>query len=150
MSGKATSQIWSRFKNKFRVAKYDQLPRENLSDAISYIMAMEVKPPKAIKKDSTTDASAIIENKLDLSTIPAFPAKDIFHQHHSSTTSAELHHQLMRYLYTLLNKGVDVHGAIAIAQAEHDLSVSYMTRLQEMKFQLNITQHKKVELRETI
>lgn len=46
-TGKALAEIWSRVHRKFRVAKYDQLPREQLSDAIAYVMAMEIKTGKA-------------------------------------------------------------------------------------------------------
>ena len=47
MIGKAKAEIWSRLHRKFRIARYQQLPREQLSDAIAYVMGMEVKtPPK--------------------------------------------------------------------------------------------------------
>ena len=40
---KAYPQIWERIKNKFRVAKYEQLQRSELADVIVYISAMELK-----------------------------------------------------------------------------------------------------------
>lgn len=43
--GKAKAEIWSRVHRKFRVAKYNQLPREQLADAIAYVMQMEIKVP---------------------------------------------------------------------------------------------------------
>lgn len=43
--GKARQEIWSRLHRKFRVAKYNQLPREQLADAIAYVMQMEIKSP---------------------------------------------------------------------------------------------------------
>lgn len=47
--GKAKAEIWSRVHRKFRVAKYQQLPREQLSDAIAYVMQMDIKTPKEDK-----------------------------------------------------------------------------------------------------
>lgn len=44
--GKAKAEIWSRLHNKFRIAKYSQLPREQLADAIAYVMQMTIKTPK--------------------------------------------------------------------------------------------------------
>ena len=41
--GKAKAEIWSRIHRKFRVAKYNQLAREQLSDAIAYVMQMDIK-----------------------------------------------------------------------------------------------------------
>lgn len=41
--GKALAEIWSRVHRKFRVSQYAQLPRTQLSDAICYVMKMELK-----------------------------------------------------------------------------------------------------------
>lgn len=41
--GKAKAEIWSRIHRKFRVAKYQQIDRTQLSDAIAYVMQMELK-----------------------------------------------------------------------------------------------------------
>lgn len=41
--GKAMAEIWSRVQRKFRVAKYSQLPRTQLTDAIIYITKLELK-----------------------------------------------------------------------------------------------------------
>lgn len=43
LMGKAKAEVWSRVHRKFRVAKYQQLPREQLSDAIAYVMSMEIR-----------------------------------------------------------------------------------------------------------
>jgi hypothetical protein len=43
LAGKAKSEIWSRVHRKFRVAKYQQLPRDQLSDAITYVMNMDIR-----------------------------------------------------------------------------------------------------------
>lgn len=45
---KAVSEIWSRFKNKFRVPRYADLPRDQLTDAILYVNAMELRCVKRI------------------------------------------------------------------------------------------------------
>lgn len=41
--GKALAEIWSRLHHKFRIAKYSQLPRTQLADAIVYITGMTLK-----------------------------------------------------------------------------------------------------------
>lgn len=43
--GKAKAVVWSRVHRKFRVARYQQLPREQLADAIAYVMQMVIKTP---------------------------------------------------------------------------------------------------------
>lgn len=49
---KAVSEIWSRFKNKFRVPRYADLPRDQLTDAILYINAMELRGVKRLPGDN--------------------------------------------------------------------------------------------------
>lgn len=44
--GKALAEIWSRLHRKFRIAKYSQLPRTQLTDAILYITGMELRLPR--------------------------------------------------------------------------------------------------------
>ncbi len=44
-TGKALAEIWSRLHNKFRIAKYDQLPRTQLAEAIVYISQLQLKAP---------------------------------------------------------------------------------------------------------
>ena len=41
--GKALAEIWSRIHNKYRIAKYDQLPRTQLAEVILYVTQMELK-----------------------------------------------------------------------------------------------------------
>jgi prophage antirepressor-like protein len=50
---KAVSEIWSRFKNKFRVPRYADLPREHLTDAILYVNALELHCVKRLEADGT-------------------------------------------------------------------------------------------------
>ncbi len=49
---KAVSEIWSRFKNKFRVPRYADLPRDQLTDAILYVNALELRCTKRLADDS--------------------------------------------------------------------------------------------------
>jgi hypothetical protein len=59
--GKALAEIWSRVHRKFRVSKYEQLPRTQLTDAALYVMQMQLRtggkalpkedPPKALPLD---------------------------------------------------------------------------------------------------
>lgn len=54
-------QIWSRFNNHFRIARYCQLPQSRMSEAIDYLMKMEIAP-KALPptdKESLAVARAI-------------------------------------------------------------------------------------------
>lgn len=46
-NGKLIAEVWSRIKNKFKVAKYDQIKRSRFQDAIEYVSDMEFKsaPP---------------------------------------------------------------------------------------------------------
>ncbi|AHF03431.1 toxin Bro [Marichromatium purpuratum 984] len=43
LQGKGLAEIWSRLHNKFRIAKYSQLPRTQLADAIVYMASMELR-----------------------------------------------------------------------------------------------------------
>ncbi len=45
--GKALAEAWSRLHRKFRVSKYDQLRRDQLSDAILYVTQMELRDAPA-------------------------------------------------------------------------------------------------------
>ena len=38
-------QVWSRFNNHFRIARYSQLPQSRMSEAVTYLTRMEVLPP---------------------------------------------------------------------------------------------------------
>ena len=48
---KAVSEIWSRFKNQFRVPRYADLPRDQLTDAILYVNALELHCVKRLAAD---------------------------------------------------------------------------------------------------
>ncbi|MBE6441542.1 MAG: hypothetical protein E7022_04300, partial [Desulfovibrio desulfuricans] len=41
-------QIWSRFNNHFRLARYCQLPQCRMSEAVAYLTQMELTPAKAL------------------------------------------------------------------------------------------------------
>ena len=49
VKGKVLAEIWSRIHNKFRVAKYDQLPRTQLAEVILYVTKMELRVKDAVK-----------------------------------------------------------------------------------------------------
>lgn len=63
--GKARAEIWSRLHHKFRVAKYSQLPRTQLTEAQLYIMGMQLRSqpeapqPAAREQIGTRDQHAI-------------------------------------------------------------------------------------------
>lgn len=63
--GKARAEIWSRLHHKFRVAKYSQLPRTQLTEAQLYIMGMQLRSqteaPKPVAREqiSARDQHAI-------------------------------------------------------------------------------------------
>lgn len=65
LQGKALAEAWSRLHRKFRVAKYSQLPRTQLADAILYVTQMEIRtaggiPPQAGREQiSSRDHHAI-------------------------------------------------------------------------------------------
>ena len=57
LMGKALAEIWSRIHHKFRVSKYENLPRTQLSDVILYVTAMELRTgKKALPKEETPKA----------------------------------------------------------------------------------------------
>jgi hypothetical protein len=43
LQGKVLAEIWSRLHHKFRIAKYSQLPRTQLAEAILYVTSMEIQ-----------------------------------------------------------------------------------------------------------
>ncbi|WP_166805118.1 ORF6C domain-containing protein [Nitrosococcus wardiae] len=46
LQGKVLAEIWSRVHRKFRVARYSQLPRTQLTEAILYVTGMEIRTGK--------------------------------------------------------------------------------------------------------
>jgi len=67
-------QIWGRFKNHFRIAKYNQLPQTRLAEAIEYLAKLEIKKSKkqqpALPPDNTPATTA---PQVESNTIPALP-----------------------------------------------------------------------------
>lgn len=39
-------QVWSRFNNHFRIPRYSELPQSRMSEAVEYLVSMEVRPRK--------------------------------------------------------------------------------------------------------
>ena len=73
-------QIWNRFKNHFRVAKYSQLPQTRMSEAVEYLTKMElrtVKPATAAKSEEKTEDRALPQsNTVPPADIPPVPECD--------------------------------------------------------------------------
>lgn len=55
LQNKALAEIWSRLHNKFRIAKYSQLPRAQLTEAIVYVGQMQVRLPLPVQDESTKE-----------------------------------------------------------------------------------------------
>lgn len=72
--GKALAELWSRLHNKFRVAKYNQLPRAQLADAIAYIMGADLKTLCSAKTapQATTTPAWSRSRSVRRSNTPAF------------------------------------------------------------------------------
>ncbi|WP_440682098.1 BRO-N domain-containing protein [Cysteiniphilum halobium] len=60
---KLYQQVWSRLKNKFRVAQYNQISEDQLGEAVTYIIAMELNnaPQLLLSQAKSTTVEAIIE-----------------------------------------------------------------------------------------
>lgn len=63
--GKARAEIWSRIHHRFRIARYQQLPRHQLVEAIAYVLKMDLHgcpppdAPQARERVSERDMRAI-------------------------------------------------------------------------------------------
>lgn len=68
-TGLSYGEIWARTKNKFKVAKYEQIERSQLNEVLTYITSPEPKPREfySMKKHFYVVAKAIA--KLNESTI---------------------------------------------------------------------------------
>lgn len=64
--GKALAEIWSRVHNKFRIARYDQLARDQLADAIVYISQLQLKvkpaPQETINQEQLNEIVQLMRN----------------------------------------------------------------------------------------
>lgn len=64
--GKALAEIWSRLHNKFRIARYDQLARDQLADAIVYISQLQLKvkpaPQETINQEQLNEIVQLMRN----------------------------------------------------------------------------------------
>lgn len=69
-------QIWARFKNHFRIAKYSQLPQTRLSEAIDYLAKVELKIGKRKAQAALPDTTPKQEQtpaQTPANSIPALP-----------------------------------------------------------------------------
>lgn len=65
--GIAYPELYARFKNKFRVAKYDQLPREQFTDAVFYVSTMQnkTKQPEALPNANLAELRILVTHQLE-------------------------------------------------------------------------------------
>lgn len=69
-------QIWARFKNHFRIAKYSQLPQTRLSEAIDYLAKVDLKIGKKKAQAALPDTPPKVEQtpaQTPVNSIPALP-----------------------------------------------------------------------------
>ena len=80
LQGKARAELWARFNRHFRIAAYNQLPQEKMSEARDYIITLELRAlsavetrkapalPKVKASNIHTDLDELkaVQSKLDL------------------------------------------------------------------------------------
>lgn len=100
LHGRALAEIWSRLQNKFRVARYSQLPRHQLADAIAYVMTLELHcaPAAAAAPKPAPDARERISSR-DLAAIQSVIAFIAHKMHYPGSWTQGL----WRYLRTVLD-----------------------------------------------
>ncbi len=54
-------QIWSRFKNHFRIARYNQLPQTRMSEAVEYLAQVELVKPAKVEIPAPVEAPRQLE-----------------------------------------------------------------------------------------
>jgi phage anti-repressor protein len=59
LQGKALAEAWSRLHRKFRIAKYSQLPRTQLSEAIVYVTSLDLRCAPAVPVTDPADDDRI-------------------------------------------------------------------------------------------
>lgn len=64
MYRKAVAEIWSRFKNQFWVPRYADLPRNQLTDAILYANALELRCAKQLEDDGNPPLPPFLHGKI--------------------------------------------------------------------------------------
>ena len=68
LQGRALAEIWSRLHHKFRIAKYSQLPRTQLAEAIVYIGQMHLRLPLPPQDPSTQEQRDALHRAIQLAT----------------------------------------------------------------------------------
>lgn len=79
-AGKALAEIWSRLHHKFRIAKYSQLPRTQLADAIVYIAGMQLKLAAPVREELTNAQWAQLSRALQKAVCSRFLGGDKYNQ----------------------------------------------------------------------
>ena len=64
------ANIWSRFNNHFRIARYCQLPQSRMSEAVDYLMRLPVEPKKLPHPTVAENATTCIAGGELLSALP--------------------------------------------------------------------------------
>ena len=72
-------QIWGRFKNHFRVSKYDQLPQSRMSEAVAYLTSMEIAQPKALPAPKVTQKALVVAPNSPQGQVDALMKKVAFY-----------------------------------------------------------------------
>lgn len=66
--GRVRAQLWSRLHNKFKVAKYDQLPAAAFPEAVEYLVGLSVRGafPEALPEAEAPKALPVARTRNDL------------------------------------------------------------------------------------
>lgn len=129
--GKAKAEIWSRLHNKFRIAKYSQLPREQLADAIAYVMQMTIKTPKVDTLASMIQFSRAASDITNKRFLVSFVSEDRY-------VAKQLPSDVVVTTPKKFAKDIRDRGTIVISNDELiDLAFASIKRLQERADMLN-------------
>ena len=88
------ANIWSRFNNHFRIARYCQLPQSRMSEAVDYLMRLPVEPKKlppspTVAKNATVGIAGgelVPDNTPEVLTV--FNDRDVFQRVRASVEEA--------------------------------------------------------------
>lgn len=77
-SGKLRSEIWSRFNNRFRIARYAQLPASRFDEAKRYLETMSLKGDNVIQllSEPFTEIERLKIESVTIEGVPALPREE--------------------------------------------------------------------------
>lgn len=115
--GKALAEIWSRVHRKFRVSKYEQIPRTQLTDAILYVIKLELKTgaKEALKNETPKALPLDIHYPLE-SAAPPLGCSGL--SHYVFSAANEWVDPNWELLMKLKDAGYNVEGPIYSHQAK--------------------------------